>query len=341
MRVLVYQFEKITLFDDQAGVRHEYVIARPTEQERAATTFTAKRTTLAMWWRSFNLMRRLAKRARRERCELVLVETHEQGFAAALAFRLFGRGVKLGVLSLNLPRQHTGWKGALVRWAFRRIDLAFVHSRADLTELRDKLGLREAQMAFRRYWRFMPGAADLDFTKAEEIDGAYVLAYGATDRDFATFFEAMRESTHQGVAVVRPWAIEGLTAPDNVRVYEHLPLAQLDGLIARAAVCVIPLLGSLPSSGQIALLSAYRQGKATICTEVKGIVDYLEDGAVVRVPPKDDAALRQAIHRLMQDADERRRLEVQAKEVSETVFSAPAALREIDDAITAKLGGAR
>lgn len=341
MRVLVYQFEKITLFDDQTDALHEYVIARPTEAERAATSFTARRTTLSMWWRKFNLMRRLAAEARQKKCDIVLVETHEEGFAAALAFRLCGRGLRLGVLSLNLPRQHTGWKGALVRWAFRRLDLAFVHSRADLTELRDKLRLREDRMAFRRYWRFMPAASDLDFARAEQARDPYVLAYGATDRDFATFFAAMQDSPHHGVAVVRPWAIEGLTAPANVRVYEHLPLAQLDGLIARAAVCVIPLLGSLPSSGQIALLSAYRQGKATICTEVKGIIDYLEDEAVVRVPPQDPAALRQAIDRLMSDADERRRIEARAMNVSETVFSAPAALAEIDGALTARFGGAR
>ncbi len=341
MRVLVYQFEKVTLFDDQEGAEHDYVIARPSEAERAATSFTAKHTSLGMWWRKFKLMRRLAKEARREGCQLVLVETHEEGFAAALAFRLFGRGLKLGVLSLNLPRQHHGWKGALVRWAFGRIDLAFVHSRADLTELRRKLALRENQMAFRRYWRFMPEAADLDFAKADEAPDGYVLAYGATDRDFATFFEAMRESNHQGIAVVRPWAVEGLTAPKNVTVHEHLPLAQLDGLITRAAVCVIPLLGDLPSSGQIALLSAYRQGKASICTEVKGIIDYLEEGAVERVPARDAEALRAAIDRLMTEPAARQRLEQAAKKVSDTVFSARAALGEIDEAVTAKLGGGR
>jgi glycosyltransferase involved in cell wall biosynthesis len=341
MRVLVYQFEDVTLFDDQSQATHDYVIAHPTERERAAITFTAKKTSLGMWWRSFVLMRRLARQAKRDGCELVLVETHEQGFAASLAFRLFGRGVKLGVLSLNLPRQHRGWKGALVRWAFSRIDLAFVHSRADLTELADKLGLSPRQMAFRRYWRFEPTPDQLDFARADEIANPYVLAYGATDRDFATFYDAMRDLPDiQGAVVVRPWAIEGLTAPDNVIVYEHLPLAQLDGLIARAALCVIPLLGELPSSGQIALLSAYRQGKPTVCTEVKGIIDYLEDGAVKRVPPRDASALRDVIATLMEDDGARARLGEGGRRASETVFSARAALAEVDDAVTGKFGGA-
>ncbi|MCK4872279.1 MAG: glycosyltransferase family 4 protein [Phycisphaerales bacterium] len=339
MRVLAYQVEQITLFDDPSDVTHEYTIAQPTDAERAAITFTAKRTTLSMWRRKFSLMRRLARQAKREGHDLVLVETHEEGFAAALAFRLFGRRIKLGVLSLNLPRQHAGWKGALVRWAFRRIDLAFVHSRADLTELLGKLGLTDRQMAFRRYWRFEPTHDQLDACKADEIDGPYVLAYGATDRDFDTFFKAMGGLPHQGVAVVRPWAVEGLTPPDNVIVHEHLPLAQLDGLIAGADLCVIPLLGELPSSGQIALLSAYRQGKATICTDVRGIIDYLEDGAVKRVPKRDVPAMRAAIDMLMSDEAARDALGRRAREVSETVFSAHAALREIDEAITQRFGG--
>ena len=338
MRVLVYQFEKVTLFDDQSSTHNQYIIARPTEKERRSTTFTARKTTITMWIHKLKLMKRLTRQAREEKCDLVLVETHEEGFAASLVFRLFGRGLKLGVLSLNLPRQHRGWKGILVRWAFHRVDLAFVHSRADLTELAGKLGLTAGQMAFRKYWRFMPEAEDIDFTRADEISEPYVLAYGATDRDYATYFRAMEKLSYHGVAVVRPWAVEGLSIPENVRVYEHLPLAQLDGLIARAEVCVIPLAGNLPSSGQIALLSAYRQGKPTICTEVRGIVDYLMEGAVITVKPADAEQLANSISKLMNDREKRNKLSANAKKVSETLFSAQAALREVDNAITSRFG---
>jgi glycosyltransferase involved in cell wall biosynthesis len=71
---------------------------------------------------------------------------------------------------------------------------------------------------------------------------------------------------------------------------------------------------------------AMAYGRAVVVTDVGGLVDAVEDGVTgLRVPPRDPAALRAAIERLLGDAELRARLGVAARAAARERFSWPAA----------------
>jgi glycosyltransferase involved in cell wall biosynthesis len=67
-------------------------------------------------------------------------------------------------------------------------------------------------------------------------------------------------------------------------------------------------------------------GRAVVAAAVGGHVDAIRDGETgLLVPPRDPAALRAAVERLLGDAAERRRLGEAARAEARTAFSAEAA----------------
>jgi glycosyltransferase involved in cell wall biosynthesis len=78
-------------------------------------------------------------------------------------------------------------------------------------------------------------------------------------------------------------------------------------------------------------------GRPVIATRVGGLVDLRGDG-VVHVGPRDVAALRAAIGRLLADPAERARRGAAAAATAAAEFSAPVAAAELVDAYRAALG---
>jgi glycosyltransferase involved in cell wall biosynthesis len=98
-----------------------------------------------------------------------------------------------------------------------------------------------------------------------------------------------------------------------------VPHDELQELYARAAVVACP---SRREGFGVACLEAMAHGRPVVATSVGGLLDLVVDGETgFVVPPRDPAALRSALARLLADPDLRRRLGVAGRERAHMHFS--------------------
>ena len=98
-----------------------------------------------------------------------------------------------------------------------------------------------------------------------------------------------------------------------------VPHDQLQRLYARAAVVACP---SRREGFGVTCLEAMAHGRPVVATAVGGLRDLVVDGETgVLVPPRDPAALRAALDRLLADRDLRRRLGAAGRERAQRKFS--------------------
>ncbi len=102
-----------------------------------------------------------------------------------------------------------------------------------------------------------------------------------------------------------------------------VPPAELGAYYERAAVVVAP---SRREGYGVAVREAMAYGRPVVATAVGGLVDAVEDEVTgLLVPPRDPAALRSAIERLLADGDLRARLGEAARQRAAERFSIAAA----------------
>ena len=98
-----------------------------------------------------------------------------------------------------------------------------------------------------------------------------------------------------------------------------VPHEELQQLYARAAVVACP---SRREGFGVACLEAMAHGRPVVATRVGGLLDLVVDGETgIVVPPRDSAALRSALERLLADPDLRRRLGAAGRDRARTYFS--------------------
>ncbi len=98
-----------------------------------------------------------------------------------------------------------------------------------------------------------------------------------------------------------------------------VPHDELEALYARAAVVACP---SRREGFGVACLEAMAHGRPVVAGDVGGLRDLVVDGETgYLVPPRDVAALRAALERLLADRELRRRLGAAGRERARTHFS--------------------
>ena len=98
-----------------------------------------------------------------------------------------------------------------------------------------------------------------------------------------------------------------------------VPPDELQRLYARAAVVACP---SRREGFGVACLEAMAHARPVVATDVGGLRDLVVDGETgLVVPPRDPAALRQALVRLLGDSDLRRRLGGAGRVRAQELFS--------------------
>jgi glycosyltransferase involved in cell wall biosynthesis len=247
---------------------------------------------------------------------LVLCFFESSALVILLLRRLLRFPAKIAVVDL----------GALDGWRLRRLILDIVVPRADVL-----LPLSADQATrFRSIW---PNAASIQpvyaqtdcdfFAAAPDHPQAYILAIGDDkSRDYATLLAAAASLTCP-IAIRTRLIAPDADLPRNVMILSQpTPMPAYRDLIAGASIVVLPLHPSHYAGGVTSLVQAMASGKAVVVSASPGIMEYVvdEETALI-VPCHDEAALHQAIARLLSDTALRLRLGAAARKRAVDLFS--------------------
>jgi glycosyltransferase involved in cell wall biosynthesis len=162
--------------------------------------------------------------------------------------------------------------------------------------------------------RVIPSGVDLPAEVAEEAEPPEVLYAGrlSPEKGVAELVEAAR-----GLNLVV--AGDGPLRDRLPGALGMVPHDELERLLGRAAVVVCP---SRREGFGVVCAEAMAHGRPVVATAVGGLLDLVVDGETgLRVPPRDPAALRAAIDRLLADPELRRRLGAAGRERIRERFS--------------------
>jgi glycosyltransferase involved in cell wall biosynthesis len=161
--------------------------------------------------------------------------------------------------------------------------------------------------------RVIPSGVDLPATVGEEAEPAEVLYAGrlSPEKGVIELLEAAR-----GMNLVV--AGDGPLRREVPQSRGFVPHDELQHLYARAAVVACP---SRREGFGVACLEAMAHGRPVVASGVGGLRDLVVDGETgIVVPPRDPAALRSALERLLADPELRRRLGAAGRERARTLF---------------------
>ncbi|MGI8844880.1 MAG: glycosyltransferase family 4 protein [Thermoleophilaceae bacterium] len=240
----------------------------------------------------------------------------------ALDSLMLARGAARVFTSHNVLRRGTGrLRERAVRSTVARMDALIAHTDAGARALTDRFGADPA-----RVHTIPHGAFDYLARQPREqplppelaaVDGPVVLCFGVLRpyTGIAVLVDAFHDIRGAERWVVgRPWMdIEPLKraaagSGATIRFVDRfVPDEQIPAFFRRAELVVLPY-RSIDQSG--VLYTALAFAKAMVLSDVGGFAEVARhDGAAELVPPNDPVALRDAIARVLADADLRARLQ--------------------------------
>ncbi|MBL8484252.1 MAG: glycosyltransferase family 4 protein, partial [Rhodocyclaceae bacterium] len=283
--------------------------------------YTAARAVSDSLWRRHLLIFGMAWRAFRasRRYDLVLFGEQFVGLYYALFTRLLfwlPRAPAAAVLQLIYNRKR-GLAGALYRAAYRwligapALSWLVCHASLERNYYLGEFGAAAGRkIHFVAYGRSTPKSP-------EELPGAlpeaYFFAGGTSNRDYATLVEAFRGLSVRLVIACHPADLAGLELPPNVKAVHGAYGERFNDLLEGARAVVLPIRETGVSAGQLVLIDAMRAGKACVVTSGSCMEDYVDDACAVRVPARDAASLRAAVHFLATNPAARERLGAAAR----------------------------
>jgi glycosyltransferase involved in cell wall biosynthesis len=245
------------------------------------------------------LLRNFLRAARRVDADLLHAHWLPAGWVAARTGRPFVLQVWGTDLELarRVPR--------LARPVLRRARLVIAAS-TELAEAARRLGAGDV--------RVIPSGVDLPAEVGEEAEPPEVLYAGrlSAEKGVLDLVEAA-----DGIPLVV--AGDGPLRERVPAARGFVPHDELQELYARAAVVACP---SHREGFGVACLEAMAHGRPVVAGDVGGLRDLVVDGETgYLVPPRDVAALRDALRRLLDDSDLRRRLGEAGRERAGRHFS--------------------
>jgi glycosyltransferase involved in cell wall biosynthesis len=229
-----------------------------------------------------------AQAARRASRDADLVHAHwlSAGVAALATGRPFV--VQLWGTDVELARRMRG----LARRVLRRARLVVCASNA-LADAARELGAREV--------RVIPSAVDVPEGVGEEGEPPEVLFVGRLSQE-----KGILELVEAANGLPLVVAGDGPLRERVPGALGFVPHHALGPLYERAAVVAVP---SHREGFGVACAEAMAHGRPVVASAVGGLLDLVVDGETgVLVPPRDVAALREALSRLLADRQLRRRM---------------------------------
>lgn len=228
---------------------------------------------------------------------------------------LYKTRLKVFVFDLIMQGMNTRTGGALARIKRRLLAAVdvFIFIHKDISGYEQSYSIPPCRC------QYVPFKAN-NFDLAEKLvakDGDYVVALGASQRDYKLLVEAVRGSAIPLKIILPEASIEAHRAhirhevlPENV---EHVK-ARVDRLawskyLAESRLVVIPIIpGTIQPAGISVYLEAMILGKPVVITRGASTEGILHDDLAVLVPPGDVQALREAVTSVWNDDALRRRL---------------------------------
>jgi glycosyltransferase involved in cell wall biosynthesis len=191
-----------------------------------------------------------------------------------------------------------------------------VFSDAERRNLLDAVGL-PAERIHRVVYRGTVAAPD-----APDAAEGYVFTGGYSNRDYETFFAAVRALREPVVAAAS--ALNGVGAPPpSVQLRLDVSWAEFEELVRGCALLVLPLRPGGEACGQGVLVRAIQHRRPVVATRHDSLIPYLGEDYPGLVPPSDADAMRNAIERGLHDVGYRRRL-------VDRIDAAAASFRELE-----------
>ncbi len=162
--------------------------------------------------------------------------------------------------------------------------------------------------------RVIDGQTDCNFFRPPETKAVnqppLVASCGVEQRDYRTMATALADADIQAkVCFVSPnqTSKTRFTMPDPVPAnfeFRHFEFLELRELYQQADVVVVPLIKNEYSAGLTTLFETIACGAPVGVTESPGVVDRLiDEGLVLGVPPGDDAAMRIAVDKILDNPE--------------------------------------
>jgi hypothetical protein len=227
--------------------------------------------------------------------DLVMAWEGKSGFPLALLRRLSGQTAEKGApplailaFSIRGPLKSFPW---LQRYGVGGAEAFSVPTQAERSYYARQLGIPLERI------RHLPiGTHDLYGGQFGKEPGDFVFSGGRSGRDYDTLLRAVDGLGLPVVVNARPFNLRGLRIPVNVQVNDLLPSDQYRDLNWNARFVVVPLRAVDEAVGLTAILQAMAAGKAVICSNLAGPVEYVCPGETgLLVPEGDVGALREAV----------------------------------------------
>lgn len=225
----------------------------------------------------------------------------------------------------NLGKLYQGARGLGSRVAFNKIDKFIVHSRRERDEVARWLGISTSRVDF-----FPLQRAQIPIYAHEDVEEPFVLSMGSANRDYETFFQAVKELNIKTIVVAGGHALSGLDIPGNVEVRQGLSVKDCHILSQRARVNVVPVLNVPTGAGQITIVEAMTMGRAVVSTRCVGSEDYINNGVTgFLVKPSSVSNLKSSISDLWFNESLRQKISAQAGDYAKNNFSDEAAAKNL------------
>ncbi len=260
-----------------------------------------------------------------------------------MAKMLYGRRLTTFTFDLNLTAPRTQLQRIVARMKrvlLRGIDV-FICMHKDVSGYARAYGIPPDRC---EYVAFKPNNWDLVDTVVSR-DGDYVVALGASHRDYRVLIEAVRD-VGIPVKIILPRerikmhnAVLGESPlPANVEHLEtHDGRLGWNRYMAESRLVVIPILpGVIQPAGVSVYLEAMALGKPVVITRGASTEGILDDRLAVLVPPGDAPALRAAILEVWNDEALRRSLGAAAKAYARSLGDHKRLVADLRDVIQRK-----
>jgi glycosyltransferase involved in cell wall biosynthesis len=167
---------------------------------------------------------------------------------------------------------------------------------------------------------FLPWPSNIPLSSSD-ADKGYIFAAGRSMRDWKTLFECSASFQVPFVVAASEGDVASLSVPPNVHLHCDISHEKYRELLSGALIVILPLKGTVRSTGQAVALEAMAMRKPLVAADTPGILDYVRDeetGLLCRTG--DPASLMLQLNRLPSNAELRAKVTDAAEESIQRVF---------------------